>query len=296
MEVFVGLDGGGTACRAQAELGDGRRTQILTGGAANVATDFDAARREIASLLARVLDAAQELAPEATLAPPSIVLGLAGASETGAATRLGAALPGEQVAVQGDIEVSLWGAFNGADGIVLAVGTGSVLGRNLDGRIHRLGGYGFMLGDVGSGAWIGHEALRRTLDARDGLGPRTALTAELSERFDGVAGLIGFANRARPADYAALAPLVLEHDRASCPVAGAILDQGSGWLLHALRKLLDDAPDLPVAPTGGLGPVLLERITAQGGAHLHCIAPKGTALDGALWSARHGAATGVSAS
>ncbi len=294
MQVFIGVDGGGTTCRAQAALSDGRHTQIFTGGAANVSSDFDTARREIESLVALAQTAAQALAPEVALAPPHIVLGLAGASETGAAARLRAVLPGGHVTVHGDIDISLWGAFNDADGIVLAVGTGSVLARQKGGRMHRLGGYGFMLGDTGSGAWIGSEALRRTLYAHDGLAPRTALMDELWDRFGGVAGLIGFAHRARPADYAALAPIVLAHDRASCPVAGAILDQGCAWLRQALQHLLNGTPDMPVASLGGLGPVLLQRIVAQGGAHLRCIAPKGTALDGALWKARRSAATGVS--
>ena len=292
MQVFIGLDGGGTACRAQAALPDGRHTQVFTGGAANVFSDFATAHQEIKTLLELALTAAQNLVPDATLAPPRIAVGLAGASESGATARLRAALPYRHVSVHGDIDISLWGAFGDEDGIVLAVGTGSVLARQQNGAMHRLGGYGFMLGDEGSGAWIGREALRRTLHAHDGLGPRTPLVAELWERFGGVAGLIGFAGRARPAEYAALAPIVLAHDRASCPVAGAILDQGCAWLQHCLRHLLNRAPDMQVAPLGGLGPVLLERIMAQGGAHLHRVAPKGTALDGALWKARQGVAKG----
>lgn len=289
MQVFVGLDGGGTQCRAQAALADGRRTQVFMGGAANVFSDFDAAAGEIGTLLERALAAAKELAPESAIGPPRIALGLAGASESAATARLRAVLPYRHVSVHGDIDISLWGAFGDADGIVLAVGTGSVLARQQNGAMHRLGGYGFMLGDEGSGAWIGREALRRTLHAHDGLLPRTPMVNELSERLGGVGGLIGFAGRARPAEYAALAPIVLAHDRAACPVAGAILDQGCAWLLRCLQQLLSRAPETPVAPLGGLGPVLLRRIIAQGGAHLRCIAPKGTALDGALWKARNSA-------
>ncbi|MDD7973558.1 BadF/BadG/BcrA/BcrD ATPase family protein [Roseinatronobacter alkalisoli] len=289
MRIFIGLDGGGTGCRAQAELEDGRRTPVVTGGAANVFSNPDGAQREIAATLAQALAHAQALLPDGAATQTRIVLGLAGASESGAAQRLQHALPYPQVSVMGDIDISLKGAFQQDDGIVLAVGTGSVLARQRKGQMQRLGGYGFVLGDEGSGAWIGREALRLCLHARDGFGQDGPLLQAIWQQLGPLPQIIGFAGRARPADYAALAPLVLQHDRAQCPVAGNILDRGCAYLQRAISHLQAGDRDMPVAPTGGLGPVLLDRIMAQGGAYLHRAAPKGTALDGAIWQARHGA-------
>lgn len=290
MRIFIGLDGGGTGCRAQAELEDGRRTPVTTGGAANVFSNPDGALHEISAALARAHADAQAMLPQGAVLAPHIVLGLAGASESGAAQRLQHALPYRRVHVLGDIDISLKGAFANDDGIVLAVGTGSVLACQRGGRMQRLGGYGFVLGDEGSGAWIGREALRLALHAHDGIGPDGPLVRDIWHRFGPLSNLIGFAGTARPSDYAALAPLVLDHDRAHCPVAGDILDRGCAYLLRAIRHLQGGAQKTPVAPTGGLGPVLLDRIIAQGGANLHRVAPKGTALDGAIWQARHSAA------
>lgn len=293
MRIFIGLDGGGTGCRAQAELADGRRTQVVTGGAANVSSDPEGALREIAGVLAQVLEQAQGLAqgllPDGGAGDPIIVLGLAGASESGAAQRLQHALPYPRVCVLGDIDISLKGAFGQEDGIVLAVGTGSVLACQRGGQMQRLGGYGLSLGDEGGGAWIGRAALRAALHARDGIGPDGPLVRAIWADFGALPDVISFAARARPADYAALAPLVVEHDRAHCPVAGAIMDRGCAYLLRAISHLQAGTYDIPVAPTGGLGPVLLDRIIAQGGAYLRRATPKGTALDGAIWQARHGA-------
>ncbi len=286
MRIFIGLDGGGTRCRAQVLCETGERSALLTGGPANLASDFDGALREVSALLTAARDAARALVPEVELIAPRMVLGLAGATESGAGERLRAALPYADVTVCGDIDIALAGAFGGDDGIVMAVGTGSVLARQRAGVMQRLGGYGLSLGDEGSGAWLGREALRSALHARDGLAPDGPLVAAIWQEFAGLSELIAFAARARPADYAALAPLVLAQDRAGCPVAGAILDQGCAYLLAAIRQLQRGADSLPVAGLGGLGPALLARIVAQGGAHLTHVAPKGTALDGALWMAQ----------
>lgn len=290
MMVFVGLDGGGSSCRAQAELPDGRRTRVVTGGAANICTDFDGALREIETALAQVLDQARDMTSSAAQVEPCIVLGLAGASETDAGARLISALPYANLSVYGDIDISLSGAFAGGDGIVLAVGTGSVLASQRDGKMQRLGGYGLTLGDEGSGAWIGRKALQHCLHARDGIGVSGPLTEALGGRFTHLADIISFAGHARPLDFAALAPLVLEHDRRHCPVAGAILDEGCGYFLRAIMHLQNGAHDMPVAALGGLGPALLDRIMAQSGVDLHRVIPAGTALDGAIWRALHRAA------
>ncbi|TVP72837.1 MAG: ATPase [Rhodobacteraceae bacterium] len=286
MRIFIGLDGGGTGCRAQAICENGQRSAVLSGGAANLASDFNGGVREISALLAAVLDAAHALVPGATAITPQIVLGLAGATEADASTRLQAALPYRDLTICGDIDISLAGAFGDGDGIVMAVGTGSVLARQSGGQVLRLGGYGLHLGDEGSGAWLGREALRRALHARDGLGANGPLVAAIWQDFGTLAEVIGFAARARPADFATLAPLVLAQDRAHCPVAAAILDRGCAYLLAAIRQLQRGADGLPVAGLGGLGPALLDRIVAQGGAQLNAVAPKGTALDGALWMAQ----------
>ncbi len=283
MQAFIGIDGGGTGSRAQAELESGARTQIVTGGAANVASDPRAALAEITRLLARVHAEAKELGAVGRV---TIVMGLAGVVESGAEEMLRRALALADLKIMGDVDIALAGAFMGDDGIVVTVGTGSVVAGARDGQVRRLGGYGLTLGDEGSGAWIGREALRRALRARDGLTPDGALPQALWQRFGSLAEVIGFASTARPADFASLAPLVLEQDRAHCPVAGAILDQGCAWLRAAITRLQAGDAEMPVAPLGGLGPALLERMARQGDV-FRLVMPKGSALDGAIWRARH---------
>ncbi len=286
MQIFIGLDGGGTGCRAQAELADGRRGAVLYGGPANVFTDPDAALGEIAALLERCHMQALALAGGDCVPRPVFVLGLAGATETGAQPQIAARLPYRNVTVLGDIDIAAKGAFPEGNGIVMAVGTGSVLARQTAEEIVRVGGHGLLLGDDGSGAWIGRAALRCCLLAQDGLAESGPLTRLLWARFGAVGAIIRFAADARPADFATLAPLVLEQAQAHCPVAGAILDAACAYFRSAIRQLQQGYADLPVAATGGLGPVLLERMILQGGGLLRRADPVGTALDGALWIAR----------
>jgi len=284
MTLLIGLDGGGTGCRARAARADGSLGAVVDGGSANIHSDPTGAAQRIADVLARVLQA--ERWRDTNSPDLHIVLGLAGASESGAASRLADALPYHNVTVLGDIDISLSGAFELDDGIVMAVGTGSVLARQIGGQMQRVGGYGFALGDEAGGAWLGRRALSAALHVRDGLLPDAALADTVWGRFKDLPELLAFTAEARPADYATFAPQIVALDKSGCPLSRAILDEGGTYLLRAIRHLQADDPNIPVAATGGLGLTFLDRIAATAQPALHIVKPKGTALDGALWRAR----------
>ncbi|WP_296642718.1 BadF/BadG/BcrA/BcrD ATPase family protein [Roseinatronobacter sp.] len=289
MTLLIGLDGGGTGSRARALRDGGKAGAVFEGGSANIHSDPDGAEQRIAELLARVLQAEGHNDP---LDPDlQIVMGLAGASESGAAARLSAALPYLNVTVLGDIDISLSGAFQDSDGIVMAVGTGSVLARQSQGQMQRIGGYGFALGDEAGGAWLGQRALAAALHVRDGLTEDGPLARATWARFETLPALLDFTSTARPSDYATLAPQVVVLDAAGCPLARAILDEGCAYLLRAIRHLQAGDPAVPVAAMGGLGALLLERISRHASPALNVTTPRGTALDGALWRAGQLAAT-----
>jgi N-acetylglucosamine kinase-like BadF-type ATPase len=69
-------------------------------------------------------------------------------------------------------------------GVALICGTGSIAwGRNARGETARAGGWGWHLGDEGSGFWIGERAIREVLRAADRRGPATSLDKPLFEHF-----------------------------------------------------------------------------------------------------------------
>ncbi|MFN3954359.1 MAG: BadF/BadG/BcrA/BcrD ATPase family protein [Pararhodobacter sp.] len=287
MRICLGIDGGGSGCRARAQLADGRVTADFSGGPANVYSDPDTAIANITTLARRTLKAACEmLGAEDTGVTVSAALGLAGASELGAAPRLRAALGFAQIEVTGDVEAALSGAFHDKDGIIAAIGTGSVYGGQSGGQMRRRGGYGFILGDEGSGAWMGRAALQRTLQARDGLVAPGRLDETLWSHFGALAGMLEFTRAARPADYAALAPMVIEHANDGCPLARALLDEAGDWACRAIASLQPPGgPALPVAFAGGLGGVLADDLAARSRLPWPRVAPLGSPLDGALWRA-----------
>lgn len=284
MQFFIGLDAGGSGSRACLLRSDGHRGTICHGGPANLHSDAVLARNQIANLVSQVVQAEglEHVPPHALY----LVLGVAGAAETGQADALARMLPYPNTQVVGDIDIAVTGALQDRDGIVMAVGTGSVVARQLDGQITRVGGHGFALGDEASGAWLGRRALAAALQVRDGLLPDAPLARAIWARFGTLPALLAFTTGARPADYADLAPQVLGLDTAGCPLARDIVADGCAYLLRAIRVLQAGNTGLPVAALGGLGAPLSQRITALADPELTVMTPLGTALDGALLQAQ----------
>lgn len=185
----------------------------------------------------------------------------------------------ERVVVTTDIEIAHVAAFGEGRGIVVSAGTGSIaVGRDRRGATHRMGGYGWQMGDEGSGYAIGRAALGAVSRARDGRSPATPLqqrilAATRSSDFD---ELVRWATTASPAEVAALAPFVLEVAAAGDVVARGITDYAARELSQLVICLLPlfatDGEPMPVALTGGLldldtalRRMVLEKLTDQEG-------------------------------
>jgi len=272
MAVFLGIDGGGSGCRAAVADAMGHVLGRGAAGPANIATDPAGA--------AAAIRVAAEAAVQAAggMVPSGVALGLAGANAAGAVDRLRPLLPWAGARIVTDAEAAARGALGPSDGIVAALGTGSVFVAQRGGVLHQVGGWGLAISDEGSGAWIGRALLARAVMAGDGrIAPGPALAA-LLDRYGGAAGIAAFAAGARPADFAALAPRAFDTDD---PEARAVLDEAETRIAAAIDHL--QAGDrLPVVFLGGLGP----RFAARPGHRWPVRTALGTALDGALALAR----------
>ncbi len=163
--VFLGIDGGGSKCRARVRSAAGHVLSEAVGGASNIYQDFTGA-------LATIVDTAKEAARQAGVATDTMHagMGLAGiVTSVGAEKISEAKLPFASVTADNDAYAACMGAFSGSDGGIVIAGTGSIGFALVGGQRHMVGGWGFQLGDHGSGAWVGHHAVRRAALALDGL-------------------------------------------------------------------------------------------------------------------------------
>jgi glucosamine kinase len=286
MDLYVGIDGGGTRTTAVATGPNGRVISRVEGEAGIVRVLEPAAG---ASTLAGLTRRAASAAGAAEAPVAALCCALAGAGREPERVALEAALRAtgvaERIRVTTDAEGAMADAFGTGAGILLIAGTGSIAwGRDAAGRTARAGGWGLQLGDEGSGYAIGMAALQAVVRAHDGRAPDTALAADVLERtgVGAVEGLIAWTAAAAKGDVGALAPGVCAAAAAGDAPARAILDQAAAALFDHVRALHDRLGPWEAPPTlacsGALvapGGPLRARLCALAGREL----PRLTILD-----------------
>ncbi|MFT3974222.1 MAG: BadF/BadG/BcrA/BcrD ATPase family protein [Amaricoccus sp.] len=276
--LFLGIDGGGSGCRAAVADAAGRILGEGKGGPANVVSDPDTA---FASVLAAAWGAMAAAGEGDDLGRLVAVLGLAGANVAEAAVAFRARLPFASARVENDVTVAVKGALGVEDGIVAAIGTGAIYGTQRGGRVRLAGGWGLILGDHGSGARMGRDLYEAALLAHDGFIAQTPLLAGILREMRSPDAIVAFARRAGPADFARAAPRVLA--AAGDPAADRILADADAAIARALDHLEADGA-IPIIFSGGLGATFAARL---GHRYPTLVRPaKGSALDGALAMAR----------
>lgn len=281
--LFLGIDGGGSKCRAR--LCD-REGQVLgegQAGAANVALGFDFAFGEIRKAAALALaDAGLADVPLSGLHAGAGLAGMPLRREREELRRY--PHPFASFEADTDAYTACLGAHDGADGAILIVGTGTCGITIADAKVTYVGGWGLVIGDEGSGAYMGRAAVRRALREHDGIVPRSRLGDAIMARFETRAEqLVTWAATARPGDYGKFVPVIIDHAQAGDGVARGLLHETAEDICLLVEALLaKGAPN--VALVGGLvGPIqpwLPERIRPL------LVEPKGDPLDGALMLAR----------
>lgn len=281
--LLLGVDGGGTSCRARLCAFTGRQLGEAVTGPANLRLGLEASFSAI--LEAAMLCLGQAGLPASRLGNIVACLALAGASEP---SYLAAARshphPFRKAIITTDAHAACLGAHGDRDGAVVIVGTGSVGWAVLNGKIHRVGGWGMPISDEGSGAWLGCESVRRLLWALDGRHSWTALLRALGERFANDAHAVAaWAQSASPGDFGSLAPLIFEHAAAGDPVARQLVGFAAS-AIDALAARLIAVGATRLAMVGGCAPFLLPLLAKETKSYL--VQPAGDALSGALHLAR----------
>ncbi|MDQ3396642.1 MAG: N-acetylglucosamine kinase [Deinococcota bacterium] len=236
--LFLGVDGGGTGSRAV--LGD--ETRVLAcaeGGPANPrALGAPAVWENLNELTARVLEEAR--LPVEMVSQLHVCMGLAGVGREEDRKRLLAlGHPFAKLRLETDVHIALVGALGREEGVLLAAGTGSIAyGVDATGRRYRAGGWGLAVGDEGSGAWLGREAVRAALHVYDGRGEETVLLETVLARWGpAVDDLMERVRLAGATDYGSLAPLVFEAAAAGDLVAKTLREKAVTALVALLGAI-----------------------------------------------------------
>ncbi|MGB8813254.1 MAG: BadF/BadG/BcrA/BcrD ATPase family protein [Paracoccaceae bacterium] len=280
MQLFLGIDGGGTRCRAAVSDASGCVLGTGSAGPANIATDIENARVNILDATMQALQGV--VGPSAADVLPHLhaALGLAGANVPTCAARLSTTLPFASIQIKSDAVIAAKGALHNDDGIVAALGTGSVFAVQRAGKLSQNGGWGFVLGDEGGGAWLGRALLSRSLRAVDGVEPMTPLLQSTLNDLGASSGVLSFGLTGRPADFAAFAPQIAASNDVA---ARAIMLQAETDITAMIDHLQGSAP-VPVTFIGGLGQIFAARLADRWPQRI----AYGSGLDGALWFARRG--------
>ena len=197
-----------------------------------------------------------------------------------------------------DLEVAFAGGTPASDGAVLVAGTGAAAGSLTDHRLTRTAdGHGWLLGDDGSGFWLGREAVRTTLQTLDAGTPPGPLVESVLRELDadgpGRAGqhdrVIQVVNSRPGVQLSALAPLVTAAYRAGDPEAHSIVERAAAALLATLALIRDPAESTPIVLAGSLAgdasPVGVELRTLLAARFTGAVLPARNGVGGAAWLA-----------
>jgi len=232
-DIVVGVDGGGTKTLAAAYDRARGTLTIGKGGPSNPDAVGEAQATE--SLEQAVLDALESDRSGGDVA--AAVFAVAGTDTDALERTVDGAFDYLRAFVVNDV-VAAWGAATGCrPGVAAICGTGSnIFGVGNDGSSWRAGGWGHILGDEGSGYWLGVQGINAALAARDASGPPTALFDAAPEHFQ-VASVEALAAHtyAKPltkGELASFARIVAERGADGDEVAAALLAR-AGTLLAA---------------------------------------------------------------
>lgn len=265
--LVLGVDAGGTSVRALVADPSGRR--LGQGGAAG-ANPVSRGPDEAVAQIGRAVGAALSTVDAGTVC--IAVLGLAGGSTSDSALTGALDAMARQNGLtcgwtmRSDLEVAFAAASAEADGLVVVSGTGAAVGEIRGGGLVRhLDADGWLVGDVGSGFWLGLRAARAAIADREGRGEPTMLTPVVSAHFGipappagvrpgedaDVHELTSAIYRRVPVALSELAPRVSEAAAAGDAVATGLVRRAATALLDEAAVLMRDAADLRVAALAG---------------------------------------------
>ncbi|WP_318459539.1 N-acetylglucosamine kinase [Photobacterium leiognathi] len=283
IRFLVGVDGGGTSCRARICDINGNTLGEAKTGSANILLGSSVA-------MASINDAIATAAEQAGLNSShfrhmSVGLALAGAEQQDAwYAFMKQPHPYGAITLNTDAYGACLGAWGGKDGAILIAGTGSCGILLKDGQQHVVGGREFPISDQGGGAVMGLRLIQQVLLSVDGIVEQTPLARSVLEYFNhDVDSIVSWSKTARPCDYGQFSPSIFAHAAQGDKLALEMLLQTAADIEMWMNALIQRGAD-KICLMGSIAerihawliPPLQQRIAT----------PQGDAMDGAIAMAR----------
>ena len=246
MQYIIGIDGGGTKTQCAIADINGEIIYECTGGASNF---ISIGTEKVSQTILNLIDDCRKELNINFSDIQIVVLGTTGAGRRVDAERMEKAfndyaanknITFDHFHVESDARIALEGAFSGKPGCILISGTGSIIfAKSPDGKIHRAGGFGKLIGDEGSGFAIGRKGLAAASKQLDERGVHTQIAKLIREKFsiDSPEKLITEVYR-NNLDIASAAPLVLDAAEQGDSAALKIIDEESDELLLHISAMV----------------------------------------------------------
>ena len=253
-QLFLGIDGGGSKCKA---IIVNANNEILGTGISGPANPLHGYEQAIQS----ITESAELALADAKLSGIALNdliagVGLAGVNLPALFEKItNWQHPFKQMFLATDLLIACLGAHGGGDGAVMITGTGSCGFSYVSGHPYIVGAHGFPHGDKGSGAWFGLQAAKQVLLSLDNIIPPSSLNDKLLTALDVKDGLeLVEVIAGKPAAYyAKLANLVFDAAEEGDELALSIIKEGAGYIDDVAAKLWSKNPPR-MSLIGGLTP------------------------------------------
>ncbi|WP_162062460.1 N-acetylglucosamine kinase [Vibrio taketomensis] len=210
-QFYVGIDGGGTSCRARIRDEQHNLLGEAKSGSANIMLGADIA---MVSIIEAIASAAQQAnLTQDDFSNMHVGLALAGAEHKNSWQAFMAQLhPFASIVLNTDAYGACLGAHNGDDGAIMIGGTGSCGILLKDGQQHVVGGREFPISDQGGGAVMGLRLIQQVLLAYDGIVATTPLVTHVLNHFNhDVDAIVEWSKGAIPKDYGQFSPAIFQY-------------------------------------------------------------------------------------
>lgn len=259
-ELFLGIDGGGSKCKAIVMNGNNEILGTGISGPGNPLHGFEQATNSITESAKLALKNAD--LENVQLNQLYAGVGLAGVNLPALFKQMQEwENPFKQMFLAHDLLIACLGAHHSNNGAVIISGTGSCGFSCIDEKEVMVGGHGFPQGDKGSGAWFGLQATKQVLLSLDGIVEDSLMNDVMLKKLGCIDAtcLVEKIAGKKATFYAQLANLVFDAAEKGDKVALAIVEEGAEYINSIARTLLTRQPSR-ISMLGGLTPRLKSKL------------------------------------